>query len=83
MRTLIIVGLLLVAATVATFVRYESFSPCDWMAQDLEAQTGMPALIVQARIKGHFLLEGITDPDPVDCLLAWWEVRQEGLPPES
>ena len=83
MRLLIIVAALLVAAAAATFARYESFSPCDWMARDLESSTGLPGLIVQARIKGHFLLEGIADPDQVDCLLAWWDLRRDGLPPGS
>ena len=31
---LIVIGLA-VAATIATYVRYESLNPCDWMAQDL------------------------------------------------
>ena len=83
MRVLTIIALLLIGAATATYARYESFSPCDWMAQDLEASSGLPELLVQARIKAHFLLEGITDPDHVDCLLAWWDLRQDGLPPDS
>ena len=83
MRTLLIIAGLLIAAAAATFVRYESFDPCDWMAQDLEAKTGLPGLIIQARIRAHFLLDGITEPDQIDCLLAWWEIRKDGLPPES
>ena len=83
MRWLAILLALGVAATGATYLRYESFSPCDWMARDLESSTGLPGLIVQARIKGHFLLEGIADPDQVDCLLAWWDLRRDGLPPDS
>ena len=83
MRWLALVVVLLLAAAGSTYFRYQSFSPCDWMAQDLEAQTGLPNLVIQARIKALFLLDGVTDPDPVDCLLAWWDVRQDGLPPES
>lgn len=83
MRWLALVVVLLVAAAGSTYLRYQSFSPCDWMAQDLEAQTGLPNLVIQARIKALFLLDGIADPGPVDCLLAWWDVRQEGLPPDS
>ena len=83
MKWLVILALLAGAAAGATYTRYQSFSPCDWMARDLEATTGLPSLVVQARIKALFLLDGVTDPDPVDCLLAWWDVRQEGLPPES
>ncbi len=83
MRTLLVIAILFVAASAATFARYESFSPCDWMARDLEAKTGWPSLAVEARIKAYFLLDGIVDPDPVDCLFAWWGVRREGLPPET
>lgn len=83
MKWLAILVLLAGAAAGATYARYESFSPCDWMARDLETSTGLPGLVVQARIKAHFLLEGTTDPDSLDCLLAWWDIRQEGLPPES
>ena len=80
MRIVSIVFVLAIAAVAATYWRYQSFDPCDWMAHDLEEQTGLPELIVQARIKAYFLLDGVADPGPQDCLLAWWEVRREGLP---
>ena len=83
MKAVWLVVVLALAAAGATWYRYQSFSPCDWMAQDLEAQTGMPSLVVQARIKAYFLLDGVTDPGAMECLFAWWDVRQEGLPPES
>ncbi len=38
---LIVIGLA-VAATIATYARYGSLDPCDWMEQDLARQTGLP-----------------------------------------
>ena len=79
---LLVLGLAL-AATVATYVRYESLDPCDWMEHDLADQTGLPRVVVEARIRAGFLLDGITEPGPGDCLLEWWEWRSEGLPEEG
>ncbi len=79
---LIVIGLA-VAATIATYARYGSLNPCDWMEQDLARQTGLPPLVVRVRISAGFLLDGISDPGPYDCLFGWWEFRSEGLPGES
>ena len=79
---LIVIGLA-VAATVATYARYGSLSPCDWMERDMVRQTDLPPLVVRARIRAAFLIDGITDPGPSDCLFGWWEFRSEGLPGES
>ena len=79
---LIVIGLA-IAATIATYARYESLNPCDWMERDLARQTGLPPLVVRVRIRGAFLIDGITDPGPYDCIMAWWEFRAEGLPGES
>lgn len=79
---LIVIGLA-VAATIATYARYQSLNPCDWMAQDLAQQTGLPPLVVRVRIRTAFLIDGITDPGPSDCLFGWWEFRTEGLPGDS
>ncbi len=79
---LIVIGLA-VAATIATYARYESLNPCDWMERDMARQTGLPPLVVRVRISGAFLLDGITEPGPSDCLVGWWEFRSEGLPGES
>lgn len=75
----VLVGVL-VAALVATYARYESLSPCDWMAQDLAQRSDLPVLVVEGQIRANFLLEGIVDPGPYDCVLAWWKFRAEGLP---
>ncbi|MDJ0949118.1 MAG: hypothetical protein QNJ94_09370 [Alphaproteobacteria bacterium] len=83
MKLVLAVFLAVVAASVVTFVRYESFSPCVWMEQDLAEQSGLPVLVVQSRIRAGFLIEGVVDPDPYDCVLAWWRFRAEGLPEES
>ena len=76
---LLVAGLLLVAVG-ATFFRYQSLNPCDWMEQDLAESYGLPPLIVRAQIRAAFLLEGVTEPDAVDCLLEWWDWRSEGIP---
>jgi len=79
-RFLVIVAGLVVAAAIATYARYQSLDPCDWMRQDLAAQSELPQVAVELQISGAFLLDGITDPGPGDCLVKWWEWRREGLP---
>lgn len=79
MRYALLVIALAAAATVATYVRYESLDPCDWMEQDMARQSALPLLVVRARIRAEFLLEGITEPTATDCLSRWWEIRAEGL----
>ncbi len=83
MKVLVIVLLLILAAAAATFIKYRSFSPCDWMEHDLVEDTGFPPIAIQARIRAYFLLQGIVDPDPAECLLEWWKVRREGLPEQQ
>ena len=83
MRVLAIAVVLVLAATVATYVRYQSLSPCDWMEQDMADESDLPRVVIQARIAASFLLDGITDPTPVECLNAWWRYRVDGLPEES
>ncbi len=80
MKYLVILLALLISGSLATYVRYESLDPCVWMEQDLSAANGLPLLVVQARIRAEFLLDGITEPAPNDCLMAWWDLRSEGLP---
>lgn len=80
---LLIVFLLLLAAGGATYARYGSFDPCDWMEQDLAERSGSPRLIVRARIQARFLMDGISDPDLRQCTLAWWRARAEALPEDS
>ncbi len=70
-------------ASIATFVRYESFDPCDWMEQDLASQSGLPRIVVNARVQSQFLIKGIIDPGIGQCLLAWWNFRLDGLPDGS
>jgi len=69
---------LAVAASVATYARYRSLIPCDWLESDMMRETGLPRLVAQARISAAFLLDGITEPDPGQCLRAWWELKAEG-----
>ena len=82
MARAIVIGLA-VAATIATYARYQSLNPCDWMERDMARQTDLPTLVVRARIRAAFLIDGITEPDVYDCVMAWWEFRAEELPGES
>ena len=72
-------ALLVVAAMAATYWRYQSLDPCDWMLRDLVEESGWPEIAVETRIRGEFLLEGVTDPDPGQCLIKWWALRRDGL----
>lgn len=80
MKYAIIAVVAVIAAAVATFVRYESFDPCVWMEKDLTGESGLPQLIVKGQIRADFLLKGITDPGPYECVKAWWRFRADGLP---
>ena len=81
MKNVLIVAVLLIAAAgAATYGRYESFHPCDWMEQDLADSSGLPRLAMRAQIRAEFLLRGITNPGPADCVLAWWDFRANQEP---
>lgn len=73
---ILFVGLSL-AASIATFVRYQSLHPCDWMEQDLADQWSVPRIMARAKIRAEFLLDGVADPGPSQCLFGWWEMRAE------
>ncbi len=83
MRYLGIAAAIVVAAAIATFARYESFDPCDWLEQDMTRALGMPPVVAQARIRATFMFRGIVEPDISDCLNAWWHLKTEGLPEEK
>ncbi len=70
--------LVVLAGAGATYFRYQSLDPCDWMEQDLAAHFDLPAVVVQAKIRAEFLLQGIVEPDPRDCLFEWWRLRRDG-----
>ncbi|MFQ6017487.1 MAG: hypothetical protein ACE5KF_04770 [Kiloniellaceae bacterium] len=74
---------LVVAASIATYARYESFDPCDWLERDMVRQSGLPPLVVHARIRAAFLVRGIAEPGPYDCLKGWWSFKAKELPKES
>ena len=77
---LIFSTLIVLAAAIATYARYGSFDPCQWMEQELAQESGLPRLVVRARIHGEFLLQGIADPYAGECITAWWDYRADGLP---
>ena len=77
-----VVIVLAAAAVGATYLRYESLSPCDWLEQDMARESGLPPIVSRGQITGAFLLEGITDPTSYQCLLEWWEFRLDGQSPQ-
>jgi hypothetical protein len=79
-KSLVFLGGLLIAAVVATYVRYQSLDPCDWMMRDLAESSNLPDIVVAARVRSAFLLDGITEPTATDCLSGWWRLRSEMLP---
>ncbi len=78
MKYLGIVVVLGVAAVIATFARYESLDPCDWLEQDMTRALGMPRVVAQARIRAGFMLRGIVEPPSRECLEDWWRLKAEG-----
>ena len=77
MRYALLIVALTVAASIATFVRYQSLHPCDWMEQDLANQWDVPRLIARTKIRAEFLLDGVAEPGVYQCLVSWWELRAE------
>lgn len=77
MRIFAVVLGLTIVAVVATYARYQSLHPCDWLERDTAEASGLPALAAQARIRAGFLIDGIVDPGASDCLTAWWDLRSE------
>lgn len=77
---LLILLVLSTLAVAATWVRYQSLDPCDWTLRDMTAASGQPELVVEARIRAKFLIEGVVDPDFRECLYGWWDFRLEELP---
>ena len=80
MRYLGIVVVLGLAAGIATFARYESFDPCEWLEQDMTRALVMPRVVAQARIRAGLLLRGIVEPTSRECLDDWWRLKADGLP---
>jgi len=76
--TLIVVVGILLFGVGATYHRYESFSPCNWMEQDLARQSKLPMLVIKAQVKAKFLLQGIVEPNPNQCIKMWWQLKADG-----
>lgn len=80
MKVLVVILLLAGAAVAATFFRYESLHPCDWMEHDLAEETGLPRVAAQVQMRAMFALDGISKPNAQDCVQAWWKLRIDGAP---
>ncbi len=78
MKYLFLIIGLAAAASVATYVRYDSLDPCVWLVHDAAGQSGLPPVAEEARVRAAFLVRGIAEPGPYDCLDAWWRLRFEG-----
>ncbi|MGE0254396.1 MAG: hypothetical protein AB7N54_08840 [Alphaproteobacteria bacterium] len=78
MKYLPVVVVLLLLAAGATWVRYGSLSPCDWMVTDLAEQLNVPEGVAALKIRTDLALRGITDPKPGECLVEWWRIRIDG-----
>lgn len=78
MKYLVLVAAAVVAAVIATLVRYESLHPCDWLEQDVAARLGVPPLVAEAKLRAEFLVSGVTEPAAGDCLTAWWDFKANG-----
>ena len=83
MKYLVLLVGLSLAASIATYVRYQSLHPCDWMEHDLADEWGVPRLMARAKIRAEFLLDGIAEPGPSECLMGWWEMRAEAVERET
>lgn len=75
MKYLVLAVGAVIAAVIATFVRYQSLYPCDWLKHDTAARLGVPPLVAEAKVRADFLVKGVTDPTAGQCLTAWWDFK--------
>jgi hypothetical protein len=76
MRNFLILSLLAcIAATGATYYRYQSFDPCSWLEQEFADEWKAPRMIAKGRIMAEFYVRGVTDPSFSQCVSAWWHFR--------
>ena len=47
-KSFVVLTGLLITAVVATYARYQSFDPCDWMMRDLTESSSLPDIVVAA-----------------------------------
>jgi hypothetical protein len=80
MRWLILVVVLLIAATGVTFARYGSLSPCRWLVVDTAKHTGLPQTLASARARADMAAHG-DRRDALAARLRAFEARNGSLPP--
>ncbi len=80
MKVLLAIAVLIGAAAAATYVQYQSFDPCDWLIRDMAEHSSLPHVVVEARMRADFLLDGVTEPNAEDCLVKWWKLRKDDPP---
>jgi len=79
MRVFILVFALSAVGVAATFARYGSLHPCDWLRQDMTAASILPESLVRGQIRLRSFLEGTIEPDALDCLEWWWSFRSKEI----
>ena len=57
MRMLVLVIVVIAAGVVATFARYGSLHPCDWLLHDMTVASDMPEIWVETRDRVDHWLE--------------------------
>ncbi|MEM7170504.1 MAG: hypothetical protein AAF530_10050 [Pseudomonadota bacterium] len=83
MKSVVTLLVLIALAVGATYWRYHSFDPCEWLKQDMMATSEMPGLVIEGQIRGEFLLDGIAEPGFMDCLKKWWNFKAAETPAKS
>ncbi len=74
-----VISALIAAMAIGLFLwRYGSYDPCDWLMQDVAANTGVPLNLVSGmmrkRLKGQ-------EPTATQCFEGWVELHTKGLQP--
>lgn len=83
MRYVAIGFALVIAGLVATFVRYGSVNPCEWLILDTARLRGLPLIVAETRVRAAFMVRGTTSPGYTQCLTAWWDLRADGASAEA
>ena len=77
MRVFVLVFALSAAGIAATFARYGSLHPCDWLLHDMVDASDMPEPLVEPSVQLRLLFDGLIQPTALDCLDRWWSFRIE------
>jgi len=76
-KSFIIILIISLGAILATWAKYQSLDPCEWLHRDISQKINLPILMIKAQVKAGFLLHGIASPSAGQCIYAWWKYRFE------